>query len=999
MPVNFREIVLEKRNEDYLLEMGGYVKLDETAGYDASRAIFPEELINYIKNSQKQNWDRYQARRNDPEGKELLKRFEDEVKIKGLIKVLRNGIDAYGINFRVVTFKPKTGMNQNLYNAYTKNRLGIVRQLHYSIANRNSLDTVLFINGIPIVTIEFKNEYTGQNYENAIRQYKEDRDPKENIFKLNKGAIVHFAVDTKNAYMTTKLEGDKTIFIPFNQGSNGPGVDGGAGNPTNENDYDVSYLWEKIFQKEHLLQIISQYVQVEEKSKKPSKIIFPRYHQLDVVEKLIENANSKGSGNNYLIQHSAGSGKSNSISWLAHRLINITKDEKRVFSSVIVVTDRKVLDSQLQDTIYGFDHTIGTVEKIDKDKTSQDLLKAINSKKDIIITTIQKFPRIFKEIDFEKDDRNFAIIVDEAHQSQTGSSARALTVGLADIEKKLEEFKKIEGKTEEEMKSEEDLINEIVSQGKHKNLSFFAFTATPKNKTLETFGHKNTEGKYVPFHVYSMRQAIEEGFILDVLNNYTTYKTYFNINKKLGEDPEIKRKRGIKQVLKYESLHPYNISQKTAIILEHFNSVTKYKIDSKAKAMLVTPSRLHAVRYILEIKKQIEDKHYEDIKPLVAFSGDIENDGITYRESSINTNKNGNSIQENQLPEYFKNEFNFLVVAEKYQTGFDEPLLHSMYIDKMLNGVKAVQTISRLNRVAPGKKDTFVMDFANTTDQIRDSFQPYFQTTYLENETDPNSVYDLKNSITDFKLFDEKLINEFNDIYYSKKEVNAGKFSNFFNPALERFNQLEIEKQKEFKSSIDLFLRLYTFITNIENFYDTKIHKFFNYVKFLRKVLPRENEENVSIDDKLLLEKIKYEKSFEESISLDKDSRGLSGITGTITVNVEEKDSLSKIIDEINQRFGTNFKEDDKVVVEQIAENMSKDGEVIDFVNENNLDTFKLVNKEKIEDIILQRQEQNNLLFKKIFEDNDFKNEIIEGILNEIYKRVRGKKKIKNKLF
>lgn len=993
MPVNFREIAFEKRNEDYLLENGGYVKLDETAGYDVSKAIFPKELINYIKESQKQNWDRYQTRRNDPEGNEILKRFEDEVKIKGLIKVLRNGIDMLGINFRVVTFKPNTEINQNLFNAYNKNRLGIVRQLHYSVANRNSLDTVLFLNGIPVVTIEFKNEYTGQTYENAIRQYKEDRDPKENIFKFNKGAVVHFAVDTKNAYMTTKLEGDKTVFIPFNQGSNGPGVDGGAGNPTNEKDYDVCYLWEKIFKKENLLQIISQYVQVEEKAKKQSKIIFPRYHQLDVVEKLIKDADANGSGKNYLIQHSAGSGKSNSISWLAHRLINITKEDKRIFSSVIVVTDRKVLDSQLQDTIFNFDHTLGTVEKIDKDKTSQDLLKAINSKKDIIITTIQKFPRIFKEIDFEKDDRNFAIIVDEAHQSQTGSSARALTVGLADVEQKLEEFKKAEGKTEEEMKSEEDLINEIVSQGKHKNLSFFAFTATPKNKTLETFGHKNTEGKYVPFHVYSMRQAIEEGFILDVLNNYTTYKTYFNINKKLGEDPEIERKRGIKQVLKYESLHPYNISQKTSIILEHFNSVTKYKIDGKAKAMLVTPSRLHAVRYILEIKKQIEDKNYEDIKPLVAFSGDIEIEGITFRESSINKDSFGNSIQENQLPGYFKNDFNFLVVAEKYQTGFDEPLLHSMYIDKMLNGVKAVQTISRLNRVAPGKKDTFVMDFANTTDQIRDSFQPYFQTTYLEKETDPNSVYDLKNSIMEFRLFDETLINEFNDIYYSKSEENAGRFSNFFNPALERFNELEIEKQKEFKSSVDLFLRLYTFITNIENFYDTKIHKFFNYVKFLRKVLPRENEENIRIDDKLLLEKIKYEKSFEGSISLDKDSRGLSGITGIITVNVEEKDSLSKIIDEINQRFGTNFKEDDKVVVEQIAEIMSKDGEVIDFVNENNLDTFKLVNKDKIEDIILQRQEQNNLLFKKIFEDNEFKNDIIEGILNEIYKRVKNKKK------
>ena len=522
--------------------------------------------------------------------------------------------------------------------------------------------------------------------------------------------FISFAVDLSNVYMTTRLEGASTYFLPFNQGSNGAGNVGGKGNPVNEEGYDTAYLWEKILCKDKLLEILHKYLhlQIEKDDKgniKSKRMIFPRYHQLDVVTKLLADVKENGAGKSYLIQHSAGSGKSNSIAWLAHRLSGLhdAKDEK-IFQSVIIVTDRRVLDSQLQNTVYQFDHVEGVVQKIDKN--AQQLKDAIEAGTGIIITTLQKFPVIYKEV--KTGHNRFAIIIDEAHSSQTGDAAKKLKRALADTEKALEEYAELEYAEEETKKDDEDkLLDELASHGAHENMSFFAFTATPKEKTLQIFGRPDAEGRYHPYHIYSMRQAIEEGFILDVLKNYMTYKMYYKIAKNIPDDPELNTTAGINAIRNYESLHPHNISQKTAVMLEHFRNVTMHKIGGKAKAMIVTPSRLHAVRYLLEFKRQIKDKRYADLDVLVAFSGEVEDNGESYTEEKLNINKEGETIKEKALPAAFHtDEFGMLIVAEKYQTGFDEPLLQTMFVDKKLSGVKAVQTLSRLNRTTKGKQDT-----------------------------------------------------------------------------------------------------------------------------------------------------------------------------------------------------------------------------------------------------------------------------------------------------
>lgn len=504
--------------------------------------------------------------------------------------------------------------------------------------NENSIDIVLFVNGIPVVSMELKCQFTGQDTANAIQQYKFDRATKDTIFAFKERVLVHFAVDLTRVYMTTRLEGDRTYFLPFNQGSNGAGRVGGAGNPINPDGYDTEYLWKDVLYKDRLLEILQKYLHLEvEKDKKTGEIIsermiFPRYHQLDVVTKILADVKENGSGHNYLVQHSAGSGKSNSIAWLAHRLAGLhDANDEKIFQSVIIVTDRRVLDSQLQDTVYQFDHVEGVVVKVDKN--AQQLKQAIEDGAGIIITTLQKFPVIYKEVN--SGNKRFAIIVDEAHSSQTGDAAKKLKRALADTEEILKEYAEMEGAEEDSRKDDEDrLLDELAEQGMHENLSFFAFTATPKGKTLNMFGWKDENGVYHPFHIYSMRQAIEEHFILDVLKNYMTYKMYYKIIKNIPDDPELDTVAGVRAIQKYESLHPHNISQKTTIMLEHFRNVTMHKIGGKAKAMVVTPSRLHAVRYVKEFKRQIEEKGYTDLDVLVAFSGEIEDDGVTYTDYS-----------------------------------------------------------------------------------------------------------------------------------------------------------------------------------------------------------------------------------------------------------------------------------------------------------------------------------------------------------------------------
>lgn len=990
-----KEKRFEKDIEEYLCTKGGYEKGDPR-NFDRKLALDTATLVNFLKSSQTKDWERYERIYGAVSEKQVIERFCREVKMVGLLRVLRKGFTDRGIRFRVAFWKPETSINATSQMQYEKNILHCTRQLHYSPTNENSIDIVLFVNGIPVVSMELKCQFTGQSATNAIEQYKFDRAGKDAIFAFKERILVHFAVDLSRIYMTTRLEGAKTYFLPFNQGSNGAGNVGGQGNPINQVGYDTSYLWEDVLCKERLMEILHKYLhlQVERDDKtgeiKSERMIFPRYHQLDVVTKLLSDVKENGSGKNYLIQHSAGSGKSNSIAWLAHRLSGLhdNKDQK-IFQSVIIVTDRRVLDSQLQNTVYQFDHVEGVVQKIDKN--AQQLKDAIEEGTGIIITTLQKFPVIYKEV--KARNRRFAIIIDEAHSSQTGDAAKKLKRALADTNKILEEYAEMEYEDESKRKDEEDkLLDELASQGMHENMSFFAFTATPKDKTLQMFGWKDAEGKYHPFHIYSMRQAIEEGFILDVLKNYMTYKMYYKIIKTIPDNPELDTVAGVNAIRNYETLHPHNISQKTAVMLEHFRNVTIHKIGGKAKAMIVTPSRLHAVRYLQEFKRQIQEKGYTNLAVLVAFSGEIEDNGQAYTEEKLNKTKDGETIKEKALPEAFhSDDFGMLIVAEKYQTGFDEPLLHTMFVDKKLSGVKAVQTLSRLNRTTRGKQDTFVLDFVNSAEDIKNAFEPYYEETILEEETNPNVVYDLKNTLDEYRVYQQMQIDKFANIFYSNKEQSAGdlgKLQSQIQPALDRYYVLEIERQDLFKSTLARFNRIYAYITQVCRLFDKDVHKFSIYAKFLSMQLPKGGGEKICVDDKVLLEYYRLEKDFEGEIELESSEEGFMPITGEAGRREKKRDPLTVIIEKINERYGTAFTEMDKVLI-QIENDYASQVKWRSYAQNNDFKTFMMLFEKDFPEMAASRYEQNEDFFVKMFSEPEMMKQVMETIGSVLYGRLK----------
>ena len=977
-----------------LLTYGGYKKGDPKA-FDRAVALDITTLISFVKATQPKSWEKYETIYGTSCEKSFVERFCKEVRSLGLLSVLRHGFKDRGITFRVVYWKPETSINQTAQAQYERNVLHCTRQLHYSVSNENSIDIVLFLNGIPVVSMELKNQFTGQDTDNAIRQYKFDRASKDTIFEFKNRVLVHFAVDLYNVFMTTRLQGANTYFLPFNQGSNGSGNVGGKGNPQNPNGYQTAYLWEKVLAKDSLLEILHKYMhlQVEIKEDKNGNkthketMIFPRFHQLDVVTRLLADVKANGAGHNYLIQHSAGSGKSNSIAWLSHRLSGLHNDlDKKIFRSVIVVTDRKVLDSQLQDTIYQFDHVDGVVQKIDKN--AAQLKDAIDNGAPIIITTLQKFPVIYREVMGQK--HNFAIIVDEAHSSQTGEAARKLKKALADTSVALEEYARLEGELEASTPDAEDkILNELATQGQHDNLSFFAFTATPKDKTLQMFGTPTADGKYVPYHIYSMKQAIEEGFILDVLKNYVTYKNYYKIIKTINDDPQIETSSGVKAITRYESLHPHNIAQKTAIMIEHFREVTKKQIGGKAKAMVVTSSRLHAVRYLNEFKRYIKSHGYDDLDVLVAFSGDVYDDGESYTEEKMN------GIKESQLKATFhSDEYHMLIVAEKYQTGFDEPLLHTMFVDKKLSGVKAVQTLSRLNRTTRGKDSTFVLDFVNSAEDIQKSFEPYYEATVLEQATDPNVLYDLKNTLDKYRIYAQTEIDAFADLYYSAEEQDAktlGKLSSILIPAHDRYLAANEEDSQIFRTTLARFNRIYGFVSQVCRMFDRDLHKFSIYAKFLYKVLPKEKGPYITIDDKVLLEYYRLEKEFDGSISLSGNEGGLGGIKGEAGARPKKSNSLAEIIAAINEKFGTNFTEMDKVL-EQIQQDFLADEKLVSFAQNNDETMFGLKFEQEFENFAAKRYEENDAFFVKMFTDSGVMKSVMEMLKPIVYRKMRKKR-------
>ena len=995
------EQTFEAAIEELLISEGGYIK-GLSDDFDADLGLFPGYITDFLKASQPKEWDKISNIHKTDIEKKVINRMLKELDLRGTLDVVRNGFTDYGVKFKMAYLKPESTLNANAELQYQSNQLSVTRQLFYERKGNNSLDMVLSLNGLPIATIELKNQFTGQDINHAKKQYVYDREATEPIFQFKKRSLVHFALDADECSMTTKLAGMNTRYLPFNLGK-----DNGAGNPLNPDGYRTSYLWEYVWAKDSFMDIIGKFLHLSSEeyefdgvSKIKETMVFPRYHQLQVVRKLEKDAREFGAGRNYLIQHSAGSGKSNSIAWLSYRLSSLhDANNERIFDSVIVITDRKVLDNQLQNTIYQFEHKQGVVHKIDKD--SQQLADAISSGSNIIITTLQKFPFILDKIE-TLPNRKYAVIIDEAHSSQGGEATKKMKEVLA--AKSLEEAVEEETWSGLDEDAEDEIRKSMQARGKQDNLSFFAFTATPKAKTIEVFGTPDAKGIPKPFHVYSMKQAIEEGFILDVLSNYTTYKTFFKLSKQIEDDPAVNKKQAARAIARFLSLHPHNLAQKTEVMVEHFRQVVSKKIGGKAKAMVVTGSRLHAVRYKEEFDRYIKEKNYTDIKTIVAFSGKVIYD--MYPEGVTEVELNG--FKEKELPKKFNtNEYQLLLVADKYQTGFDQPLLHTMYVDKKLSGVKAVQTLSRLNRMSAGKEDTFVLDFANETQDILDSFQPYYELTTVETTTDPNHLYDLENEIKKAQVIWDTEVDNFCNVYFkSAKAFSATeqkKLYAYMGPAVDRYKQLPLENtsddiittqstQEGFKNSLQSFVRLYSFLTQIMPFTDVGLEKLYTYGKFLLRTLPRTSNDRFKLGDEVSLEYYRLQRISESNIALE--ALGEYGLDGSnesgIRMNKEERAALSEIIEVLNKRFSTEFGDADKLFFDQIEAELIADSKLVQQARSNTIENFKFGFDDIFMDKLIGRMEQNQDIFSKMMDDQEFGGLVRSYMLKKVYRSLNG---------
>lgn len=979
----------------------GYQTLPSEA-FDRERAIFPEEVLAFIRATQEPQWKKLEALHGEKTGERVLLDLCKWLDTHGVLATLRHGFKCYGRILRVTFFKAAHGLNPELEARYAANRLGLTRQLHFSPRNEKSLDVTLSVNGIPLVTLELKNPMTGQTVEDAMRQYRLDRDPRERIFDFKKRTLVHFAVDTEAVQMTTRLAGTATHFLPFNKG-----CDGGAGNPPDPQGraYRTAYLWEEVLQRDSLMDLLARFLhlQIEEriteegKKIKKESLIFPRYHQLQAVRHMVATAATEGPGHNYLIEHSAGSGKSNTIAWLAHRLSSLhDAKDNRVFDSVIVVTDRLVLDKQLQDTIYQFEHRQGVVQKIDQD--SRQLAEALETSVPVIITTLQKFPFVSRQL-FKLAEakggkasgrlatRRCAVVIDEAHSSQSGETATDLKEVLGGEELHEEAKRRA---IEEGVANMEELFRKMAKRGRQANLSFFAFTATPKYKTLAVFGR---DGQ--PFHRYTMRQAIQEGFIMDVLLNYTTYKSYYRLLKSCTDDPNVERKQAAKALARFMRLHPHNIAQKTEVMVEHFNAVTRHKIGGKAKAMVVTGSRLEAVRYKESFDRYIQVKGYP-IRTLVAFSGTVEDDkipGKTYTEVGMN-----DGIREKDLPEKFAtSEYQVLLVAEKYQTGFDQPLLHTMYVDKRLAGIQAVQTLSRLNRIHPLKEDTFVLDFVNDRETIQEAFKQFYEGAEMGEEVDPARLYEIKAELDASEIYWHEEMERFCSIFFKPKTRQSPADHQAMNaaldPAVERFRTLKQEKDEEaelWRGKLRAFLNLYAFLSQVIPYQDSDLERLYTYLRHLVTKLPRRSTGPAyQFDDEVRLEYYRLQKISEGSIPLEQGyAKPLDGpmeVGGAVLR--EPQVPLSRLIDLINERFGTEFNEADQLFFDQIVEAAVQVDALRQAAEVNPFDKFQLVFRQVLESLFIERMDMNEEMFARFMNEQDFQELVAKGLAEKVYER------------
>lgn len=985
------EATFESAIIESLLEIGWHE--GNTLNFNKDISFDKQAVLSFIQASQPNEWSKLQSYYKDETENKFIQRLFKELDLRGMLDVVRHGITDSGIKIKLAYFKPGSDLNSETIRLYKQNKLTVTRQVYFSQKNNKSIDLLLSLNGLPLATIELKNHFTGQAVNEAIEQYKTKRDPKELLFQFKKRALIHFTVDPDEVYFTTKLDASGTRFFPFNKG-----FKEGAGNPPAKNygGYKSAYFWQEILQPDSWLEIVGRFMHIQKdaytvdgKNFYRESLLFPRYHQLDAVRKLTADAKEHGAGKRYLIQHSAGSGKSNSIAWLAYRLSSLYHtNDKKVFDSVIVITDRTVLDSQLQNTIYQFEHVTGVVKCIEDD--SRELAEAITNKTNIIITTLQKFPYALQHL-AETPKYNYAVIIDEAHSSQGGEASRKMTEALVGKNVSLEESEKIETDAENKAADEEDGIRQAIEKrGPQQNISLFAFTATPKAKTIEVFGTKDETGKPKSFHLYSMRQAIEEGFILDVLKNYTTYETYYRFCKTIEEDPELNKKKAAKAIGRFASLHPTNISQKTEVMIEHFRQITIKKIGGKGKAMVVTSSRKHALRYYLEFKDYIKEKGYHGIRALVAFSGSLVDD---YYPDGV-TEYQLNKIKEKELPGKFAtDEYNVLLVADKYQYGFDQPLLHTMYVDKKLSGVKAVQTLSRLNRTHPGKEDTFVLDFANDRQTIIDSFQPYYELTSMAETTDPNHLYDLKGKTDAANVYYQSEVAAFARVFYKPGNTSVkdqAKLYAYIDPAVHRFKELDEEPQDEFKKSMTSFVRLYSFLSQIMPFQDAGLEKLYSYGRLLLNKLPKSDyTERLKLDNEVALEYYRLQKIAEGDLILqiqneyNIDPTKEAGISKT----KDEKAKLSNIISVLNDKYSTDFTEADKLYFEQLEEALYENEDLKIRAQNNPIENFKYAFEDVFIQTLIDRMNDNQEIFDKIMENKDFKTDVKDWLTKKIYQR------------
>ncbi len=950
--------------------------LDPTLGLDTA------ELFAFIGATQAEEWEKVRTSHSSPD--EAQRAFKDrlakELDKRGTVDVLRHGITYAGhekAEIRLAYFRPASGLNPALEARYQANRLTVMRQVPHQPGSTKTLDLALFVNGIPVATAELKTPLTNQTYADAIKQYRADRDPKAPLLRR---AVVHLAVDTEQVFMTTRLAGDKTAFLPFNRGDNQ-----GAGNPARDG-YRTGYLWEDVWQRDAWLDLLARFVHTDED---PGVTIFPRFHQWDAVLRLEADAREHGAGSSYLVQHSAGSGKSNTIAWLAHRLSSLHAGDDKVFDKVVVITDRVVLDRQLQETIYQFEHAHGVVEKIDQD--SAQLAEALTGERArIIITTLQKFPFVMRHVE-ELKQRTYAVIIDEAHSSQTGDAAKEMKKVLGstgtNLEAELLAAEAAEAGIVEEAPDpmEDALAAEVAARGRQPNLSFFAFTATPKGRTLELFGIKNpATNKFEPFHLYSMRQAIQEGFILDVLANYVTYDTYFKIDKAITDDPELDSARARSAIARFVSLHDSNLAQRAEVVVEHFRQHVAHRIGGQAKAMVVTASRLHALHYKRALDKYCNDHGIGDVRTLAAFSGSLNIDGEDLTESKIN------GFPDSQTPAQFDTDaWQILVVAEKYQTGFDQPKLYAMYVDKTLTGLAAVQTLSRLNRTREGKTGTFVLDFRNSVEDIQEAFEPWYAHTVAP-PTDPHLLYDTHAELGPFGVLAYEEVESVVSLLLTDPDKNHERINSGLQPAVDRFSALDEERQDEFRDVITRFVRIYSFLSQVVSFTDVKLERDYLFCRALSRLIKREPGSGFDLGDAVELTHLAMEKTFEGDGSLDVDGGEVITIYGgTGRRNDPDEIPLSEIIAKINKRFGKDWTENDWLFPEQVRKDLVADSQVQVEAGANDLDSFGVGLEKRYQRAIVDRLSTNEKIAYELLDDPDLQEALLDKDRPGIYAEAR----------